>query len=278
MTDARSSTHPPTRYLHRPQGRVAYDLQGDGPLVVLVPGMAELRSSYRFLAPALVAAGYTVATTDLRGHGDSDTTFTSYGDPETASDVSALIDELGRPAVVVGNSLAAGAGVIAAAEHPGQVCGLVLVGPFVRNPRQPPGMRSLLRVLTAPPWVAGVWKAYLPTLYAGAKPADFAEYRAAVVAKLRQPGYGTAFSRTVRQTDHRSAEARLAQVDTPVLVVMGERDPDFKDPAAEAAWIGETLRGEVVMVPDAGHYPHSQQPGRTAAAVLDFLARITTRA
>ncbi|GHJ07465.1 hydrolase [Micromonospora humidisoli] len=278
MTDARSSARPPTRYLHRPEGRIAYDLQGDGPLVVLVPGMAELRSSYRFLAPALAAAGYTVATTDLRGHGDSDTTFASYGDPETASDVSALIDELGRPAVIVGNSLAAGAGIIVAAEHPGQVRGLVLIGPFVRNPRQAPGMRALFHLLTSPLWVAAVWKAYLPTLYAGAKPADFAEYRAAVVAKLRQPGHGAAFSRTARQTDHRPAEARLTEVDTPVLVVMGERDPDFTDPAAEAAWIGETLHGEVVMVPDAGHYPQSQQPERTTGAVLDFLTRISTRA
>jgi pimeloyl-ACP methyl ester carboxylesterase len=31
-----------------------------------------------------------VACTDLRGHGDSDTTFTSYGDQETAGDVIAL--------------------------------------------------------------------------------------------------------------------------------------------------------------------------------------------
>ncbi|MEV6797906.1 alpha/beta hydrolase [Micromonospora rifamycinica] len=274
MTASRHTSPSTTRFLHRGEGRLAYDVQGSGPLVILVPGMAELRSSYRFLAPALVAAGYTVATTDLRGHGDSDTTFTSYGDPETASDISALITELGRPAVVVGNSLAAGAGVIAAADHPEQISGLALVGPFVRNPTLPPGMRSLLHVMTSPLWVATVWKAYMPSLYAGAKPADFTAYRAAVVDRLRQPGYGKAFSRTARQTDHASAEARLAEVDTPVLVVMGDRDPDFKDPAAEAAWIGEALRGEVVMVPDAGHYPHAQQPEVTTRAVLDFLAKV----
>jgi pimeloyl-ACP methyl ester carboxylesterase len=68
---------------------------GSEPLVVLVPGMGELRSTYRFLAPALVGAGHRVAATDLRGHGDSDTTFTSYGEVETTTDVSALIEELG---------------------------------------------------------------------------------------------------------------------------------------------------------------------------------------
>ena len=73
-----------TRYLRRPEGRIGYDVAGAGSLVVLVPGMGDLRAGYRFLAPALRAAGYRVACTDLRGHGDSDTTFTSYGDQETA--------------------------------------------------------------------------------------------------------------------------------------------------------------------------------------------------
>ncbi len=272
MTDLRSSSSP-TRFLQRDQGRIAYDLSGAGPLMVLVPGMADLRSSYRLLAPALVAAGYTVATTDLRGHGDSDATFTRYGDDATASDIVALIAELGRPAVVVGNSLAAGAGVIAAADRPELIAGLVLVGPFVRNPKVAPGMKTLMRVLMAPLWVAPVWKAYLPSLYAGAKPADFAQYRDAVVAKLREPAYGRAFSQTTRQTDHAVAEARLAEVTAPTLVIMGERDPDFGDPAEEAAWIGTRLNAEVTMVPDAGHYPQSQQPELTAAAILDFLGR-----
>src|SRR6187402_2438823 len=107
---------PATKYISRPEGRIAYDVQGSGPLVVLVPGMGDLRATYRFLAPKLVAAGYTVATTDLRGHGDSDPTFSSYGDPETAGDIEALIDALGGRAVVGGNSLAAGAAVIVAAQ------------------------------------------------------------------------------------------------------------------------------------------------------------------
>ncbi len=274
MTNAPNETHLSTRYLFRDEGRIAYDVAGSGPLVVLVPGMGDLRSTYRLLVPALVSAGYTVATTDLRGHGDSDTSFVSYGDAATASDIGALIAELGSPAVVAGNSLAAGAAVIAAADHPELVDALVLLGPFVRNPPTAPGMRGLFRILTLPPWGASVWKAYLPSLYAGAKPADFADYRAQVVAKLRRPDYAKAFARTVHDADHAVAEARLAEVSAPVLVVMGELDPDFADPAAEAAWIGQTLSGEVVMVPEAGHYPQSQQPELTAAVVLDFLKKV----
>jgi pimeloyl-ACP methyl ester carboxylesterase len=278
MTSSTGTPVPETRYLTTLEGRIAYDVQGSGPLVVLVPGMGDLRTSYRFLAPALAAAGYTVATTDLRGHGDSDTSFSSYGDIATAGDIAALVAELGGAAVLVGNSLAAGASVIVAAEHPESVTGLVLVGPFVRNPPANALMKALFRVMMTPLWIAPVWKSYLPTLTAGAKPADFEQYRNSVVASLKRPAYGRAFSLTTRQTDHDPAEARLADVTAPVLVIMGERDPDFKDPAAEARWIGETLHGEVVMVPEAGHYPQSQQPEITATAVLAFLARVAPRA
>lgn len=274
MTSTAPTPISPTRFIVRPEGRVAYDLQGSGPLLVLVPGMGELRSSYRFLTPKLVAAGYSVASTDLRGHGDSDTSFSTYGDVETAGDVRALITHLGRPAVIIGNSLAAGSAVIVAAEHPDQVDGLVLIGPFVRNPPAHAVTRALFRTMMAPPWVAAVWKAYMPTLYAGREPEDFQEYRKAVVASLRRKPYGRAFSLTTRQTDHDPAEAKLGAVTAPTMVIMGEKDPDFKDPAAEARFVAEALRAEVVMVADAGHYPQAQQPDVTSKAVLRFLRAV----
>ena len=266
-----------TSYLGRPGGRIGYDVAGAGPLVVLVPGLGDLRAAYRFLAPALRAAGYRVACTDLRGHGDSDATFSSYGDEETADDVAALIGELGGPAVVVGNSMAAGSAVLAAARRPELVSGLVLVGPFVRDAAVGAGRRVLLRIAMAPLWAALSWKSYLPKLYAGRRPADFDEYRDQVVASLRRPGYARAFSLTTR-TSHAAAQARLADVTAPVLVVMGQQDPDFPDPAREAAWIAQTMHAQVVMVPEAGHYPQSQRPDITTAAVLRFLATVHSRA
>lgn len=122
-----------TRFLDRPEGRIAYDVTGDGPLVVCTPGMGDLRSLYRFLTPALVEAGYRVATADLRGHGDSDATFSTYDDVATGTDLIALVEHLGGPAVLVGNSMSAGAAVWAAAEAPDLVSALVLTGPFVRE-------------------------------------------------------------------------------------------------------------------------------------------------
>lgn len=176
--------------------------------------------------------------------------------------------------MIVGNSLAAGAAVIVASDHPDRVTGLVLVGPFVRNPPANAVMLGLFRVMMAPLWIASVWKAYMPTLYAGRKPVDFDDYRASVIASLRRPPYGTAFSLTTRQTDHAPAEARLCGVKVPALVIMGERDPDFTHPAAEAKRIGETLHAEVMMVAEAGHYPQPQQPDITTGAVLGFLKTV----
>jgi len=41
--------------LQRPEGRLAYEVTGtSGPLVICVPGMGELRQSYRLLTPLLV--------------------------------------------------------------------------------------------------------------------------------------------------------------------------------------------------------------------------------
>src|ERR1700678_637821 len=146
-----------TTYLARPEGRIGYEVVGVGPPVILVPGMGDLRGAYRFLAPALRDAGYRVASTDLRGHGDSDTSFTSYGDVETAGDVVALIQELGGPAVVVGNSMGAGAAAFAAAERPELIIALILVGPFVRNGKTTAMQKLLLRIAMARPWAALSW-------------------------------------------------------------------------------------------------------------------------
>lgn len=268
----------PTKFLTLPDGRIAYDVRGEGALVLLVPGMGELRSSYRHLVPYLVAAGYRVATMDLRGHGDSDASFASYGDADTASDITRLVRTLGSRAVIVGNSMAAGAAAIVAAEDPELVDGLVLIGPFVRPPESSTRFEQLLfRVLMARPWVTAAWNAYVPRLYAGRRPSDFADYRCAMVAAMKRPGYARAFALTTR-TDHGRAGASLGSVTTPALVVMGAKDPDFKDPQAEARWIGWALSGTVVMIDDAGHYPQSQQPEVTAAAMIRFLSTVAADA
>lgn len=271
MVNSSSETRTETRYLTLPEGRIGYDIQGEGPLVLLLPGMGELRSSYRFLTPELVESGYTVVTADLRGHGDSDSTFSSYGDVETASDIAALLHHVNSPAVVIGNSMSAGSAVIAGSEQGDLVKALVLLGPFVRNPAHVSGFQKLmLRMMMGGPWARIMWNAYVPTLYSGRKPEDFGHYRKAMTNAMKRPGHTRAF-RLTTGADHGPAERALPSVKAPSLVVMGSRDPDFQDPEAEAGWISNALGGEAVMVDDAGHYPHSQQPQVTAEAVIDFL-------
>jgi pimeloyl-ACP methyl ester carboxylesterase len=170
-----------------------------------------------------------------------------------------------------------GAAVLAAAQRPELVCGLVLAGPFVRTPVVSAVQRILLRAAMARPWAALAWKSYLPRLYAGRRAAGFALYRDQVAASLRRPGYARAFSLTTR-TSHAAAQSRLAEVNAPALSVMGEQDPDFGDPAAEAAWIAQAIGAQVVMVPGAGHYPQSQRPDITTGAVLRFVTTAQSRA
>jgi pimeloyl-ACP methyl ester carboxylesterase len=261
------------QFLQRDGGRVAYEVSGDGPLVVCVPGMGELRSIYRYTVPALVANGFRIASIDLRGHGDSDATFSSYDDPAAASDVEALVDHLGGPAVIVGNSMGGAAAVMVAAARPELVAGLVLLGAVVRD--QPTGaVTSLLqRLLMGGPWARAAWASYLSRLYPGRRPDDFAEHRAAIVASMRRPGYTQSFRKTTH-TSHAPAEARLGEVRAPALVVMGERDPDFRDPAAEARWLSGLFKGEVVMVPGAGHFPQAEYPDVVNPAVLGFVSQV----
>ena len=259
-----------TQYLDRVEGRIAFDVQGAGPLIICAPGMGDIRQTFRYLVPALITAGYRVVTFDLRGHGESDLTFTTFDDPAEASDIVALAEHFGEAATVIGNSMGSGAGVIAAADHPELVSALVLVGPFVRNPPTNPVTTAVMRAATAAPWAAAVWKAYLPGLYAGRKPEDQHEFAAAANKAMRRKGYSAGFSKTARLS-HDPAEAALDRVHKPVLVVMGELDPDFTKPAEEAAWIAARLDADILMVPESGHYPQSQRPDVVNPAVLAFL-------
>ena len=58
-----------TEFVDVPGGRIAYDVTGSGPLVVLSHGIGVRRQDYRFLAPMLAQAGAgTAAMVDGAGH------------------------------------------------------------------------------------------------------------------------------------------------------------------------------------------------------------------
>lgn len=267
-----------TEYLRRSDGRVAYDVAGEGPLVVCVPGMGDLRSVYRFLVPALVDAGFRVATTDLRGQGDSDSSFDSYDDVAVGTDLLALIEQLGGPAFLAGNSLGAGAAAWAAAEDPDSVAGLVLIDPFVRNPPTSFWKMLLFRVALRRPWGYAAFKSYYSSSYPGRPPADLPEHLDKIGESLHRPGHWRAFA-AITHSSHAPVEARLSEVRAPTLILMGDKDSDFDDPTGEAKLLGERLGATVKMVPDAGHYPQAEYPEVVSPLIADFLrAHSTTKA
>ncbi len=260
-----------TQYLQRGAGRIAFDDQGSGPLVLCVPSLGDVRAEYRLLVPQLLAAGLRVVTMDLRGHGESSVDWDSFAVDAVGGDMVALLEHLNAgPAVIIGTSMAAGAAVCAAAAAPERIAGLALVGPFVRNTQSPLLTKLLFGPLFMRPWGVAVWQRYYPSLYPARKPADFPAYLAALLANLRQPGRMAAL-RGMITSSKAAAERCLASVQQPTLVVMGERDPDFKNPAAEAQLVAERLHGQVQLIADAGHYPHAEQPERTAPPLIAFI-------
>ena len=266
-------------YLDRPDGRVSYTVTGEGPLVVAVPGMGDLRVTYRDLVPPLVAAGFRVAVTDVRGHGDSDTNFRVHGDIATGRDLLALIDELGGPAVIVGNSMGASSAAWAAAERPDAVAGLVLISPFLRERPMPKAMAALLRgfyrMLLSGAWGPGAWAGYYAkTLNRGTQPSGLAEHAADIRSSLKEPGRLREFRELATQLDHSVVERRVDDIHAPAIIVVGELDPDYADPAAELAWMGERIGAETVLVPNTAHYPQTQRPDLVAPPVVAFLDRL----
>jgi pimeloyl-ACP methyl ester carboxylesterase len=262
-------------------GRIAYEVTGEGPLVVLSHGIGDRREAYRFLVPRLAQAGYRVVAADLRGHGESSMGWASISRTDVAGDLLALIRHLGGPAVIVGHSISGGAATIAAATEPGLISGIVEINPFTRTQRLDVG--GLLRIRRYRRGISlltgtqlfrslSLWMRYLDVAYP-TKPADYADYMAALRAKLHEPGRMAEFMKTGKSTPA-DAGAQLPNVTRPALVIMGTLDPDFADPKGEGGAVAAAMPagiGSVATIEGAGHYPHAQSPDEVAALVIPFL-------
>ena len=259
-----------TNYLNRENGKIAYDDAGNGPLVVCVPSLGDLRGEYRFLIPQLVKAGYRVVSMDVRGLGETSVEWDDYSVAGVGADILALIQDLeAGPAIVIGTSMAAGAAVWAAAEAPELIRGMIMVGPFVRGDGDKL-LEAVFTIMLARPWGPSMWLKYFSTLYPTRKPDDFAEYTAALQENLKESGRLKTLLAMLRASKQASEE-RIPKVDKPVWVLMGSKDPDFKAPEAEAKWVAEALKGTYTLVEGAGHYPHAEMPETTAPLMLDFI-------
>ena len=165
--------------------------------------------------------------------------------------------------MVVGNSLGGWiASEMAARDTQGRIGALTLLNALGI---EPDSADDLVDVRTVPPTEIGKLSFVNPAL----RP-DFAsftdEQRAAVGAnqKALATYAGPAF------THDPELRGRLAQVTVPVLVAWGEQD------GIASVKYGETYaaafaNGHFVAIPEAGHFPHIEQTGRTLGAIGDFV-------
>ncbi|WP_433590908.1 alpha/beta fold hydrolase [Nocardia sp. CA-145437] len=283
-----------TEYVELEHGRIACDVTGDGPLVVLSHGMGTWRRDFRHLVAPLAAAGYRVVNVDMRGHGESSVDWPSVtgkaaiSRTDVALDLLGVIRHFGGPAVIVGHSLSGGSATVAAAEAPELVSAIVEINPFTltqsvdfgalwSDRRHRRGLLELVgtQLLKSP----RLWFRYLDGVAYPTAPADHDHYLAELRTLLERPGRWAEFMKTGKTTPA-DAAARLPEVRCPALVIMGSDDPDYPHPEDEARAIVAGLPtglGQYVLVDQGGHYPHAQFPDRVAALLIPFLDRHTTR-
>lgn len=97
--------------------RIAYDIEGEGPAVILVGGAFQFRAfdpETRELASLLASRGFTVLNFDRRGRGESVGT-APFTLAQTIEDLAALIDAVGGTAALYGSSSGGSIALAAAA-------------------------------------------------------------------------------------------------------------------------------------------------------------------
>ena len=147
----------------------------------------------------------------------------------------------------------------------------------MRNPKQTTIGKLSIAIMMRKPWGPAAWKAYYKNFYPGQPPADLGAHRDRIKASLDSGDHWRSFVKTLH-TDHTPAEQQLDRVKAPALVVMGEKDPDWPDPAAEARFAVERLNAELLLLPDTGHYPMAQRPEAVNPALKEFLEKSFARA
>jgi pimeloyl-ACP methyl ester carboxylesterase len=265
--------------------RVTYTTAGEGPLVVLLHGIAGCGHTWDAVVPRLAAAGVCVVAPDLLGHGESAKPRGDYSLGAYASGVRDLMTALGHEsATIVGHSLGGGVAMQFAYQFPERCERLVLVdsGGLGRE------VTPILRAATLP----GA-EVVLP-LIAHRRVLDAARSVGRVLGRLPLParpaltevarGYGSLVDTQARaafvHTARSVIDVRGQRVDAsdrlylatglPTLVVWGRRDSFI--PVAHAHHFAELVpTARVEVFEGAGHFPHVDEPARFARVLLDFV-------
>ena len=278
MTDAA------LRYVTLHGHTVAYRTAGNGPVLLLVHGMAGASDTWRHVLPAL-ARRFTVVAPDLLGHGATAKPRTEYSVGAHANVLRDLMATLGHArATVVGHSLGGGIAMQLCYQFPERCERLVLVssGGLGRE------VSGLLRGLSVP----GVEQLFplvcSPALRDAARrvvdwignrfvrPSPVAEEIFRSWSALADDDTRRAFFRTLRAVIDAGGQSVCATDRlylaglVPTLVVWGGADtliPVQPGAAAHDASAGSRF----VVFDGVGHYPHCEAPARFVDTLLDFV-------
>jgi pimeloyl-ACP methyl ester carboxylesterase len=262
---------------------VGYRMAGDGPVLLLIHGIAGSSAAWREVMPTL-AERYTVLAPDLIGHGHSAKPLGDYSLGAYASGMRDLLGALGiERASVVGQSFGGGVALQLAYQHPECCERLVLVDSgglgrevsWMLRSMTLPGSEYLMPVLF-PSFVRRRGNDLSRQLHArGVRMGRIAEMWNAY-ASLTESDNRQAFVRTLRavidpggQTVSAGDRLYLA-ARMPTLIVWGEQDTII--PVAHALAAHEAIpHSRLEIIAEAGHFPHVETPERFLEVLLDFL-------
>ena len=264
--------------------RMTYRTAGEGPVLLLIHGMAGSATTWKQVMPAL-SERFTVVAPDLLGHGRSDKPAGDYSLGAFASTLRDLLVALGpEHATMVGQSLGGGVAMQLAYQYPERCERLVLVGsgglgrevnPLLRY-LSLPGSEAVLRLACAAPVRGAVEKVAGLASRVGLHPAPVVAELWRSYASLADDATRRAFLRSLRAViDPRgqvvSAANRLhLAAEIPTLIVWGDADPIIPVEhahAAHAAIPGSRLE----IFEGVGHYPHCEAPERFVEVLTDFI-------
>jgi pimeloyl-ACP methyl ester carboxylesterase len=264
--------------------RVFYRSAGSGPVVVLVHGITSTSATWAGLIPYL-GERFTVIAPDLLGHGESAKPRGDYSLGAYASGIRDLLIALGHErATFVGHSLGGGVAMQLAYQFPEHCERLALVSsgglgreinPLLRA-ASVPGSELLLPLLVNERILeTGRVLARLLGRVGLRVHTDLEEVLRGH-ASLADGEARSAFLHTLRTiVDPRGqrvdASDRLYLAEAlPFVIVWGERDPIVPVEHALAAHrLVPSSRLEVF--PDAGHFPHLDDPLRFVRLLIDFM-------
>jgi len=264
--------------------RLSYRIAGEGPVILLVHGIAGSALTWTATQREL-ARHFTVIAPDLPGHGVSDKPPADYSLGSLASALRDLLVALGHErATIVGHSLGGGIAMQFAYQFPERCERLVLVSSgglgrdvsVILRAACLPGADLFLAGAAAPLVSAG-GRVARGLARLGWRPAPDLEEVARGFSSLADAETRAAFLHTLRAVVGMSGQRVDASdrlyltAEMPTLLLWGERDPII--PAHHAQAAHERMPGSrLVTFPRSGHMPHLDEPQRFSEALLEFIA------